>query len=147
FCCRGSGWISCPGVLGPSPPIPDSRRPLPPSLLLGVLLRDWLRKFRPQPNLPGRKAALKSRYTFSGKLLHVHSELVCLAVRQQIFPGDLVPLIAGHAAQHATQRRFHPGSNLVVRVTGSDAVDKRALLFTVGESQVDGEAAIGGELA
>ena len=58
---------------------------------------------------------------------------------QQLFPGDFAARQAGHAAQHAAQRRFHAGCDLIVAVARGDAFDEGPLLFAVGKSQVVAE--------
>ena len=45
-------------------------------------------------------------------------------------------LIAGHAAEHAAQRRLHARGDLVVRWPGCDAVDEAAILVAIGELQI-----------
>ena len=83
----------------------------------------------------------------SGELIEAESELVILAVGQQVLPGDFALLVTGHAAQHATERGLHAGGDLVVRRSRDDAVDESALLVAVGEFQVVEKRAVGRELA
>ena len=66
---------------------------------------------------------------------------------EEIFPGNLAPLVTRHAAEHAAESGFHTSGDLVVRGAGGNAVDEGTLLFPVGEGEIVGEAAVGCELA
>ena len=83
----------------------------------------------------------------SCELIEAEAELVTLAVGEQVLPRDFAPLEAGHAAEHATERGFNAGVDLVVHRTGDDACDEGALLVAIGELEVVEEGAVGGELA
>jgi len=52
----------------------------------------------------------------SGEFLQVQSKLVGFTMGEQIFPAHFTVLVAGHAAEHATESGLNAGGNLVVRV-------------------------------
>jgi len=79
------------------------------------------------------------------ELVEAESELVSFAMRQQVVPCDFAPLIAGHAAKHATQRRLHARADLVVCRPGCDALDEAAILVAIGVLQIIKKRAVGGE--
>src|SRR5579864_7614442 len=95
----------------------------------------------------GTSALRRSRICTLRELLQVEAQLVGLALRQQVFPGDLALLIRRHAAQHATERGLHPRRNLIVRGPRSDAVDEASVLVAIGKFEIVEKSSVGGELA
>jgi len=57
----------------------------------------------------------------SRELIQAKSNLICLSVRNQVVPGHLAALKAGHAGEHATERGLHSVGNLIVRGSFCDA--------------------------
>ena len=65
----------------------------------------------------------------------------------QLVPGDFAAAVGGHAAQHAGERGFDAGGDLVVELAAGDAVDEAAVLVAVGELEVVRKAPLAANFA
>src|SRR6185437_15522951 len=79
------------------------------------------------------------------ELLEVHAERPVFVILLQFVPGGFPAAVSGFATEHASERGFHAGGDLVVVLAAGDALDETAVLVPVGVDQVVGEGAVGGE--
>src|ERR1700733_4535217 len=79
------------------------------------------------------------------ELLEVHAQFPVVVVFLQLVPGGFAAGVGGCAAQHAGERGFNTGGDLVVELAAGDALNEAAVLFAIGVDEVVGEGAVGRE--